>query len=401
MNKYTYLLKKLSLLTSIGIFCIDGQAVMEFQKHSEYNPISQSAELRKLLKDGADSQEMPYIYRDSFMVYFVCLKATERYYMIGPMSLELFDRVTLHQYYKQYDIQESVEKQLKHFTLTEVLDVVEVVANIVLQKEYSDDDLLYANKIVTDTKEQEKREQVIFDMGEGEEELYHHTYQEERRLLDSIREGRVEDALQYSRNMDAEIGKLSIKEMNHWKNVAIVAITLCTRAAIDGGISPSIAYRISDFYIQKCDDCTDIAHIIKNRNHAVEELTEQVKRKQGKRTSSYIEQCKDYVVKHYREKIYLSDIAETLGLSETYLSRLFRKETGMRFQDYLVSIRLERAKNLLKYSEEPLSNIAAYVNFPSQSYMGRLFKEKYQISPKKFREQHAPSEYFSKDGKDS
>lgn len=37
-------------------------------------------------------------------------------------------------------------------------------------------------------------------------EFYHHTYQEERKLLDSIREGRVEDALSYSRNMDTDLG---------------------------------------------------------------------------------------------------------------------------------------------------------------------------------------------------
>ena len=268
------------------------------------------------------------------------------------------------------------------------------MAKILCQKEYSDNDLIYANHLVAETKEQEEHEQILFDMKEGEEELYHHTYQEERKLLDSVREGRSEDAIQYSRNMDSELGKLSTKELSHWRNVAIVAITLTTRAAIEGGLSPSIAYRISDFYIQKSDGCKDIAQIIKYRDHAVEELSEQVRKKKLRKTSSYVERCRDYVDKHYREKIYLSEIADTLGLSETYLSRLFKKETGERLQDYIVGVRLEHAANLLKYSEESLSKIAEYVKFPSQSYMGKVFKEKYKMSPRQYREQNRPAEYF-------
>ena len=274
------------------------------------------------------------------------------------------------------------------------MDIVEVVTKLLLQAEYSDNELIYANHLVDETKEQEEQDQILFDMKEGEEELYHHTYQEERKLLDSVRDGRSEDAIQYSRNMDSELGKLSTRELNHWRNVAIVAITLTTRAAIGGGVSPSIAYRISDFYIQKSDGCKDIAQIIKYRDHAVEELTEQVKKKKLRKTSSYVERCRDYVDKHYREKIYLSEIADTLGLSETYLSRLFKKETGERLQDYIVDVRLEHAANLLKYSEESISKIAEYVRFPSQSYMGKVFKEKYKISPRQYRELNRPTEYF-------
>lgn len=126
----------------------------------------------------------------------------------------------------------------------------------------------------------------------------------------------------------------------------------------------------------------------------MEELTNQVQRKMSRKTSSYVERCKEYVEKHYKEKLYLTDIAEQLGLSETYLSRLFKQETGEQLQNYIVDVRLERAANLLKYSDESISNIAEYVNFPSQSYMGKLFREKFQLSPKKYRELYAPREYF-------
>ena len=389
-----YLLTRISILMNVGIFQVDGEKIKSYQEHSELNPIACSEELRAKLIHEATEQKLPYIYKDEYSVYFACIQTENINYLIGPMSIRLIESVELHRFYRSYGIVETQEKRLVHFSFAEVLDIVEVVTKLLLQAEYSDNELIYANHLVDETKEQEEQDQILFDMKEGEEELYHHTYQEERKLLDSVRDGRSEDAIQYSRNMDSELGKLSTRELNHWRNVAIVAITLTTRAAIGGGVSPSIAYRISDFYIQKSDGCKDIAQIIKYRDHAVEELTEQVKKKKLRKTSSYVERCRDYVDKHYREKIYLSEIADTLGLSETYLSRLFKKETGERLQDYIVDVRLEHAANLLKYSEESISKIAEYVRFPSQSYMGKVFKEKYKISPRQYRELNRPTEYF-------
>lgn len=266
-------LERFSVLMNIGIFCMDTyeNRLHSFQQHVDYNPITQNNTLRNILISGADKQAEPYIYKDEFSVYFACIKEERKYYLIGPMSLKLLDKVEQRQYYRYYGMDNYAEKCPVHFTFAEMLDIVEIIANILTKKEYTDDDLIYANQIIKETKKQEEQEHVIFDMLEEERERYHHTYLEERKLLDNIREGRSEDALRYFRNMDATVGKLSINELNHWKNIAVVAITLCTRAAIDGGIPPANAYRISDFYIQKCDGVKDIAHIIKYRDHAIEE----------------------------------------------------------------------------------------------------------------------------------
>lgn len=394
MYNRKFTLERLERLWGIGIMEVQEDNLPEIEKSEHHNPLYHSKELRELLISGAKKQEIPFLFQDSFGVIFGSMRCKKETFLIGPMCIRMLDRVELHRFYRKYKVDETLEKRLKKFTLSEILDIVEALANELLQVEYSDTELLYENHLAKDIKDEDKQEKIVFDLKEGDEELYHHTYIEERKLLDSIREGRAEDALTYSRNMDADLGKLSAKELNHWKNAAIVAITLCTRAAIDGGISPSIAYKISDFYIQKSDGCTDIAQTIKYRDHAVEELTNQVQRKMSRKTSSYVERCKEYVEKHYKEKLYLTDIAEQLGLSETYLSRLFKQETGEQLQNYIVDVRLERAANLLKYSDESISNIAEYVNFPSQSYMGKLFREKFQLSPKKYRERYAPREYF-------
>ena len=392
----TYFYTKLSKLLKLGIFCQRGKELQSFCDSPEYNPVYVCEALRKTLADGADRQEEPYIFRDEYMVYFACIKSGEQYLFLGPMSMELLSRVELFQYYKKYEIKTQQQKQLKHFRFAEILDVVELVSSLAGKGEYEDEPLIFQNHIIQDTKKQETKEQIVFELQEAEEEMYHHTYEEERKLLDCVREGKVKEALHYNRSMDVDLGKLSQKEINHWKNAAIVGITLCTRAAIEGGISPSVAYRLSDFYIQKCDACKDIEQLLEYRNHAVEELTLRVKERLMKQKSSnYVERCKDYINKHYREKIYLEDIADVLGISTGYLSRIFRMETNTKLQDYITQIRVEHAANLLIYSEESIAGIAEYVNFPSQSYMGRVFKASKKMTPREYRDRFKPREFTS------
>jgi AraC-like DNA-binding protein len=55
---------------------------------------------------------------------------------------------------------------------------------------------------------------------------------------------------------------------------------------------------------------------------------------------------------------------------------------------------VERAANLLIYSEEELSKIAEYVNFPSQSYFGKTFKKRKGMTPKQYRDTYKPTEFL-------
>ena len=146
-------------------------------------------------------------------------------------------------------------------------------------------------------------------------------------------------------------------------------------------------YRISDYYINKCDEAADPAHMLHYRNRAIEELAGRVREGLNKpRGSVYVERCRDYIRKHYRDKIYLEDMAQALDLSPSYLSRLFRKETGICIQDAINEERVYRASNLLRYSDISLTQIAHYVGFPSQSYMGKIFKQRKNMTPMAYRE---------------
>lgn len=390
-EKGTFFCKNMEELLGIGIVCYEGISAGDVN-YQAYNPIYCCSDLQKLLLRGGDRQERPYIYEDAQQVCFACIKCGQLHYLIGPMCTDRLDRMETHRFYRIYGIPEPDERRLRSFTISRVLTIVKLAAWEFLNIEYGDEELLYVNHI-TEKTDTYRQEGIVSQAFRGKElHAHHHSYSEERRLLEFVKQGKTEEVVEYAKRLDNDLGLLSACSINHWKNVSVVGITLVTRGAIEAGVAPYVCYKLSDYYIQKCDACTDIAQLMENRNCALEEMTELVREKREQEKGSlYIEACKEYIERHYREKIYIREMADKIGISENYLSRLFHEETGMRLQEYLVRVRVERAANLLLYSEESLAMIAEYVHFPSQSYFGRVFKKYKKDTPARFREKNKPS----------
>ena len=315
---------------------------------------------------------------------------------MGPMCSEKRSAMKRRQLYESYGIDASSARSLPSFSLSEIRNMILLTNSALKNGNLGNEELMHLNQIISVGEKNFYTEQVSFvlkEEAENDDIAFRHSYYEERLLMQAIREGRAEDAIRLAENMDRDTGRLSAAEYGHWRNLAIIGISLCTRAAIEGGISPEEGYRLSGYYIQKCDTTQDPAHLLHYRNRAIEDLTVRVRQHLEKpRGSGHVERCKDYVRKHYREKIYLEDVAEALGISPTYLSKLFRKETGQCLQDYINEERVFRAANLLIYSRLSLPEIAEYVHFPNQSYFGKIFKQVKHMTPKEYRDRYTPTE---------
>ncbi|MBE5915664.1 MAG: helix-turn-helix domain-containing protein [Pseudobutyrivibrio ruminis] len=389
-------LERIASLLRVSIMVCDVKGEISFKSKIGANPLMTSFNALKQIISMAKVQELPLIYRDDFGICYGLIHKKDNICIIGPISTEHMDKISLHKYYQLFNVNQAEELTLTMLNEGEILDLVALVSKVYAGKEYTAEQLVKANKELFSAVDISSKELEQFSIESDEEDIYRHTYQDERQLLDLVREGNVKEALERTREMDGDIGKLSKNDLDHWKNLMVVATTLCARAAIEGGVAPYVAYRVSGFYINKGTSCDDVFKVITLRNQAVEELTRLVSEQKNRRhTSSYTEQCKDYVKKHYREKIYLDEIAAALKISDSYLSRTFKKDTGLRLQDYIVQVRLERAANLLLYSNESIPRIAEYVNFPSQSYLGKVFKEKYGLTPRQYREKYKPVEFLS------
>ena len=333
----------------------------------EFNLLMQSRSLRMQLTESASSQDVPFLMQDPFHCFYASFSLDHGTLLIGPMCHEHLDHLHRRQMYCHYGIQADGLPELPAFSLPEIAKMVRLTCHIA-GMEVQEDLLLKENNILTEDMMTTRQEQVRFVLNEEED---------------------GDKAVRLAEEMDRDAGRLSASDKKKKKNMAIVGITLCSRAAIEGGISPEAAYRISGYYIQKCDASRDTLYMLQYRNQAIREFASYVLEKQKHLSSSgYIEGCRDYIRKHYREKIYLQDIADFLGISPSYLSRLFKKETGRCLQDFVNEERIFRSSNLLLYSDLSLSEIAQYVHFPSQSYFGSIFKKYKGMSPKAFRDRY-------------
>lgn len=82
-------------------------------------------------------------------------------------------------------------------------------------------------------------------------------------------------------------------------------------------------------------------------------------------------------------------MAEELGVSTYYLSRLFKKQTGVNFIDYLTKVRIDYAKKMLEESKGTIREIGFESGYPDPNYFSRLFKKRVGMTPSVYKERKA------------
>ena len=98
-----------------------------------------------------------------------------------------------------------------------------------------------------------------------------------------------------------------------------------------------------------------------------------------------IAEFKNYTQSHYRENLNRRKVSKAIGVSESYLTALLKQHSKTNFTDYLTKIRLEKAMELIEYSNLKIKEICAATGFNSVSYFVRKFGVYYGKSPNRFR----------------
>lgn len=108
------------------------------------------------------------------------------------------------------------------------------------------------------------------------------------------------------------------------------------------------------------------------------------RRSREEKYSPQVERAIEYIHKNYTEDISLEECAELTGVSYTCLSRAFRKETGMRFVEFLNRQRVNRAKSLLVRKDISVKKAAEAAGFRNYNYFFKVFKEVEGVTPSEF-----------------
>lgn len=219
---------------------------------------------------------------------------------------------------------------------------------------------------------------LLFDNRENSS--HHNPYDHEQRELLSIETGDLALLRRcWDEDYSGSFGTISRDAVRNGKYLAVIVVTMATRAAIRGGILPEVAMSLGDVYMRQIDETQnpyDIGTITRNAQYSLAELVAQ-RRSAGERgpeCDPVVKRCKEYISRHLHEKITVRDVAGRLRMHPNYLSSTFKRHEGVSLYQFILGEKTALAKNLLIYSDYSFSEIASYLGFSSQSHLGKVFK---------------------------
>lgn len=229
------------------------------------------------------------------------------------------------------------------------------------------------------------------EMQESEEAIIHDPMEKEYLFYKAVQSGNIayitENLDSNSFRQNAGKGTLSKSPLTNIKYHFVVTTALITRNCVQAGMVQEQAYRLSDFYIQKMDDCKSIDQVCSYHRKMVLDFTTRMLNLQKTNTiSKVVSKAIEYIYRNIGNRITIEDLAEEIQVSPSHLSRLFKAEMNTSVSDYIREKKVERAKNLLQFSEYDYIDIASYLSFSSQSHFISVFEKYTGMTPKKYRD---------------
>lgn len=171
---------------------------------------------------------------------------------------------------------------------------------------------------------------------------------------------------------------------------------------INGGNTEELFAELTDRfgYIIKSDDetqkgITDIYNILKNNDIISEnDLSAKIyalimslfnSNRNNCNNNTVSQEAIEYINKYFNNRITVNDIAKHINMSSSHFSRQFKNQIGTSPYDYLLKVRLTKAKELLKNTRLSISEISYQAGFANESNFIYFFKKHEKISPLKFR----------------
>ncbi len=205
-----------------------------------------------------------------------------------------------------------------------------------------------------------------------------------------VKNGQVEQMAElFEAAPSIKAGKMAKDNLRQAKNMLICAATTMSRAAIDGGLEPQSAFKLSDLYIQKSEILRDPDIVFGLMREMSMDFTGRVRALSysGAQDSKLFEDCARYVKQHLFSRILVADMARHFGVSGAYLSTRFRAAAGKPLGQFVLEQKICAAKPLLRYADKSIADIAMHLAFSSQSHFQNVFKKYEGVTPLEYRRQ--------------
>lgn len=142
---------------------------------------------------------------------------------------------------------------------------------------------------------------------------------------------------------------------------------------------------VYDEFCARLDLCGSLPQALDCLRHTILTTFKAALQSQSEAEAKPIRMSKQYIAGHYASPISLEEVAAQAGFNPSYFSTLFKKETGQTFIEYLTALRMEKAKEKLRDTTQPISKICEAVGYADLKHFTAVFKKHTGIKPGEFR----------------
>jgi len=249
------------------------------------------------------------------------------------------------------------------------------------------EDILLCNNTLQQNTVDQVWQDSLFEAREREEPARHSTVSFEAGVLGAVEHGdQAELRRRFLQPTGGNEGLMSLDLLRQSKYTFVSFVTMVTRAAIRGGMPQEEAFSLSDSYCQQMDRLMSPADVDALSYQMAMDFCGKVG--QLHVTGEYspeLRRCLDYIGQNLHRPIRAEELVEYSGVSARSLSDRFRRELGVSIPAYIQGERLREAAYLLSTSELTLTEISTYLQFSSQSYFTKCFRERFGCTPNQYR----------------
>lgn len=186
------------------------------------------------------------------------------------------------------------------------------------------------------------------------------------------------------------LGKIVGKsELREFKNALIIFMTLFVNVMLEvygDRDNQTIAFSRLISKVEEIDDCEKLKSMVLDEMSNMIRIQNYVK--SSVRHSILVQEALKIIQEQFREKIRLKSLALELSISESYLSRCLKQETGKTLSEHVLKLRIDEAKQLLIKTDASVYDIATSVGFNYQNHFASVFKKHTGIQPLEYRNRH-------------
>ena len=219
---------------------------------------------------------------------------------------------------------------------------------------------------------------------------HRHPFDKERALIQAVAHGERSAARQYLTELLAAMlaggGDIAWIKMRSSE-----LLVLLSRTAAETGMDEQQILLLHQQWQKKLADITSFHVLSSWLLSVIDEILESISAYPDVKHANIIHRCIQHIGSCYMERLTLEQTARMVGLSPDYLSRIFRRETGITFNQYLNNVRITKARELIRTTDLRLTDISQMVGYDDQSYFTKVFKRTAGTSPGMYAKKHRAS----------